>query len=139
MSLTITFSGKIQTAEFRAVGEKSVCDVAVCEKKYNKDKSAEAEFDWVRAQIWDAPEFLVAKLKKGNFITFSGEFSTRKYADKAGLERVSMECRCNPRSVTVVDAGFFGDRGAQPVATTPAPRRAAPAPASTEADDEPPF
>lgn len=140
MSLTITYSGKIQTAEFRQVGEKTVCDVSVCEKKYNKDKTVKPEFDWIRAQIWEAPEFLVNKLKKGNFITFSGEFSTRKYTDKAGVEKVNMECRVGPRSVTVVDAGFFGEHGEQAAAPAPAPRRpAAPSGGGGDEDSQPPF
>ena len=133
MSLTITFAGKIQTAEFRQVGEKFVCDVSVCEKKYNKDKEAKPEFDWIRASIWDATEFLANKLKKGNFITFTGEFATRKYTDKAGVEKVNMECRVGPRSVTVVDAGFFGERGPAAETAAPAPRRPA-APAETPND-----
>ena len=134
MSLTITFNGKIQTAEVRQAGEKTVCEVSVCEKKYNKDKNAEPEFDWIRANIWDAPEFLVAKLVKGNFISFSGEFSTRKFTAKDGTVKVSMECRCNGRSVTVVDAGFFGERAAAPAQ---APRR--PAAAPVDDDSSPPF
>jgi single-stranded DNA-binding protein len=140
MSLTITYAGKIQKAEFRQVGEKSVCQVSVCEKKYNKDKNADPEYDWIEASIWDAPEFLAAKLKKGNFITFSGTFATRKYTDKAGVEKKNMECRCDTRNVTVVDAGFFGERQEQSAAPAPAPRRpAAPAGGGADPDDSPPF
>lgn len=138
MSLTINFSGKIQKAEFRQAGEKTVCEVSVCEKKYNKDKSAEPEYDWIQASIWDPPEFLAAKLKKGNFITFSGGFSTRKYTDKAGVEKKNMECRCDTRNVTVVDAGFFGEREAQQAAAYQVPRRPAAPPADVE-DSSPPF
>lgn len=137
MSLAITFAGKIQKAEFRQAGEKSVCEVSVCEKKYNKDKNAEPEYDWIQASIWEPPEFLVAKLKKGNFITFSGQFSTRKYTDKAGVEKKNMECRCDTRNVTVVDAGFFGER--QSEASAPAPRRPAADVGGGQGSDEPPF
>ena len=143
MSLTVSFTGKIQKAEFRAVGEKNVCQVSVCEKKYNKDKDAAPEYDWVEASIWDAPQFLADKLKKGNFIAFTGSFSTRKYTDKAGVEKKNMECRCDTRSVTVVDAGFFGEQvksREQAEAQPAAPRR--PAAASIGGgygDSEPPF
>jgi single-stranded DNA-binding protein len=141
VSLTINFSGKIQKAEFRQAGEKSVCQVSVCEKKYNKDKNAEPEYDWIEASIWEPPEFMVAKLKKGNFITFSGSFSTRKYTDKAGVEKKNMECRCDTRNVTVVDAGFFGEREAPKQAFMDPPAGMTRRPAAPAADDlgEAPF
>lgn len=141
MSLTINFAAKIQKAEFRQAGEKSICEVSVCEKKYNKDKSADPEYDWLRVTIWEPPEFLANKLKKGNFIAGSGIFSTRKYTDKAGVEKVSMECRADTRTVTVVDAGFFGEREAQQEKAVPAPGPKRPAAPSGGGGDEdgPPF
>lgn len=138
MSLTLNFAGKIQKAEFRQAGEKTVCEVSVCEKKYNKDKNAEPEYDWIQASVWDPPEFLAAKLKKGNFITFSGSFSTRKYTDKAGVEKKNMECRCDTRNVTVVDAGFFERYENPAAAPAPAPRRSAVS-AADDGDQGPPF
>ena len=132
MSFIITILGqKIQKAEFRQAGEKSICEVSVCEKKYNKDKAAEPEFDWLRLQIWEPPEWMVPKLKKGNFISATGGFQTRKFKDKEGNEKVSMECRCDTRSVSVVDVG-----GAEaPSAPAPAPRR--PAAPADESDPVP--
>lgn len=131
MSFIITILGqKIQKAEFRQAGEKSICEVSVCEKKYNKDKNAEPEFDWLRLQIWEPPEWMVSKLKKGNFISAMGAFSTRKFKDKEGNDKTSMECRCDTRSVSVVEVG-----GAE-AAAAPAPRRPA---APSEDDGAPPF
>lgn len=134
MSLTMHYAGFIKKVEFRQAGEKSICEVSVCEKKYNKDKNAEPEFDWVRATIWEPNEYLMPKLKKGNAIVFSGRFSTRKYKDKEGNDKTSMEVKVN-------DVQVFEVAGAEaPSAPAPAPRRpAAQAVGGTEVADEPPF
>jgi single-stranded DNA-binding protein len=132
MSMIMSYAGFIKKVEFRQAGEKSIAEVSVCEKKYNKDKNAEPEFDWVRATIWEPKEYLLPKLKKGNAICFSGHFSTRKYKDKEGNDKVSMEVRAN--EVQVFEIG-----GAEaPSAPAPAPRKPA-APAADDDSGSPPF
>lgn len=137
MSLTMTYTGYIKRVEFRQAGEKSIAEVSVCEKKYNKDKTAEPEFDWVRATIWEPNEHLLPKLKKGNAIYFAGKFSTRKYKDKEGVDKVSMEVRVNDCQVFEV-AG--AEAPAAPAAPAPAPAPAPRRPAATvESPEETPF
>jgi single-stranded DNA-binding protein len=128
MSLTLSYAGYIKKVEFRQAGEKSIAEVSVCEKKYNKDRNAEPEFDWVRATIWEPNEHLLPKLKKGNAVALSGRFSTRKYTDKQGAEKVSMEVRVN-------DISVFEVAGAEEPAK-PAARKAA---APVEDGDSAPF
>jgi single-stranded DNA-binding protein len=136
MSFTIHDTCFIKKVEFRQAGEKSIAEVSVCQKKYNKDKEAAAEFDWLRLTIWEPHPSQVEKLKKGNLIYFSGKFSTRKYTDKAGVEKTSMEVRCN-------DWNAFEMPGVEAAAPAPAPVPRRPTPVvdaggSTD-DSNPPF
>ncbi len=134
MSLTLTYTGYIKKVEFRQAGEKSIAEVSVCEKKYNKDKTADPEFDWVRATVWEPNEHLLPKLKKGNGVTFTGRFSTRKFKDKEGNDKTSMEVR-------VSDITVFEVAGAEAPADkpAPAPRKLVQVTGSTDDTSEPPF
>jgi single-stranded DNA-binding protein len=135
MSLTLSYAGYIKKVEFRQAGEKSIAEVSVCEKKYNKDKNADPEFDWVRATCWEPNEHLLAKLKKGNAVVFQGRFATRKYKDAQGVEKISLEVRVSDIQVFEM-AGTEQQEKAVPA---PGPRRPAAPSGGDDGSDGPPF
>lgn len=134
MSLTLSDTCFIKKVEFRQAGEKSIAEVSVCQKKYNKDKTADPEFDWVRVTCWEPKPEKAARLKKGNLFQFTGQFSTRKYTDKAGVEKISMEVRASDWM-----AWDMGAPSEQAEAPAPAPRRPAADVGGGQGSDEPPF
>ncbi len=108
----LSFSGKITKAEARRAGDKNILEVSLCKKNYAK-QGEEAHFTWIRATIWDPPEWITSKAIKGAFISGSGEFSMRSY-EKDGVKHTNAEVRCGS-----YDCEIAGDDREQ--VQTPAP------------------
>ncbi len=129
------YSGKISKAEFRTAGDKPICEVSLCKKVPARGQDAE-RFDWLKVTIWSPPEWAVARLVKGNYITGHGDLSLRPY-EKDGVKNKSMEVRSGSFDFEVET---LADRDSD---IAPAARPAAPSrPLPTRGGDEteaPPF
>lgn len=130
----MTVVGQIKSVKHRMAGDTPVCEVSVCKKKYQKDKTAEPEFDWFRICIWGKiPDFMAAKLVKGNIIGATGQFATRTWQSNEG-PKTDMEIKCQSSDVMV-----DGPNVAEGAAPQPAPQTGPRRPAPAQPADEPPF
>lgn len=72
----------------------SVCNFSVgCTPRIKKDEQwIDGETTWYRVALWgrDA-ETGIDALRKGMLVDISGEVSNRKYVDKEGVEKTSLE------------------------------------------------
>ncbi len=136
--LRMSFAGKAMKVESKMAGDKPLLEVSLC-KKVKGRNGGEDTFTWIRATIWQPPEFMVAKLVKGCFVAGSGEFTSRSFDGKEG-KQTAMEVRCTSFDIEVGESvGGDGEAAPRPsVAPSRAsgPSRPAAAPLS---DDEPPF
>jgi hypothetical protein len=139
--LKLTYSGTIHKVEHKEAAGKKLCEVSVF-KKHKGRNGAEDAYTWVRATIWDCPEFLVPRLVKGNLITFIGDAQLRSFESK-GEKGKSLECRVSSFDVEVSEAA---PRAAQddapalpPTAAAAVKREKAQVAAVTGDYDEPPF
>ncbi len=130
-------AGDIKKVEMRRAGDKDLAEVSVCKKNRTKEGEEES-YTWAKLSIWSPPDWMKAKLVKGNFISGSGEFTLRSY-EKDGVKRQSAECNCQSFDVEISAAFPRLGESHPPVATPvkPAPK-AAPI-GGGKGDDEPPF
>lgn len=130
--LKLQFAGKIHKAEHKQAGDKSICEVSICKKVPAKGQDAE-RFDWVRITIWTPPDWAIARLAKGNYISGSGEMTMRPY-EKDGVKKYSLEVRCGSYDFEVEE---LAERGESAPQADPPPRR----PVASPIDDSnpPPF
>lgn len=91
----------------------AVCNFSVgCTPRIKKDDQwIDGETTWYRIALWgrDA-ESAIDSLHKGTLVDISGEVSNRKYVDKEGLEKTSLEVNARkyaivPKYVTASPAG----------------------------------
>lgn len=92
---------------------------------------------WWRCNLWGKrADTLAQYITKGSSVTVVGQVAERKWADKDGQERVSMEVRVND---IALQGGKPQGQSSEPRQATP---RTAPAPASggfEDMDDDIPF
>lgn len=133
--MRIHFAGQIMKAEHKQAGPKNICDVSLCKKHKGRD-GGEDTFTWLRATIWEPPEWMAPRLVKGSFIAGSGELQLRSFEHK-GEKRQSLECRCTSFDIEVSDGAQTG--ATQKPQDTPTVAKAKERQAAQEADGEPPF
>lgn len=89
---------------------------------------------WIKFNQWGKRgESLLPYLKKGAQVAVSGELANRKWTDKEGQDRYSLEVRLN--DVTLL--GSKDQQGAAPAPQQPAKDK--PKPAMDDLDDSIPF
>lgn len=91
----------------------TVCNFSVgCTPRIKKDEQwMDGETTWYRVALWgrDA-ESAIDALHKGTLVDISGEVSNRKYVDKEGIEKTSLEVNAKkyaivPKYATALPAG----------------------------------
>lgn len=98
----LLFSGEIKKAETKSINGKPMVELSICKK--NKTKEGEEDsFTWVRASVWDCPNWLAPRLVKGAFVAGCGDFSMRSYKDKDGNKATSADIRCSGYDITMPD------------------------------------
>ena len=73
---------------------KTVCNFSVgCTPRLEKDGQwVDGETTWVRVAIWDKEaEIAIDVLHKGTLVDIKGVVTNRKYTDKEGVEKTSLE------------------------------------------------
>lgn len=66
----------------------TMLSVATSENYRDKDGKDVTRVEWINVALWRAlAEFAEKYVKKGAFVYVEGKLSTRKYVDKAGVER----------------------------------------------------
>ena len=73
---------------------KTVCNFSVgCTPRYEKDGQwVDGETTWVRVALWDTEaETAIDSLHKGTLVDVQGNVTNRKYKDKDGTEKTSLE------------------------------------------------
>ena len=73
---------------------KTVCNFSVgCTPRIKKDGQwTDGETTWVRVAIWDKEaEIAIDALHKGTLVDIKGVVTNRKYTDKEGVEKTSLE------------------------------------------------
>ncbi len=129
---------------------KPVANFTVAVSRVGRDAGGERteETEWFRINAWDKlAETCAQYLKKGAKVYVEGRLQTRKYSDRDGVERTSVEVVAN--ELLMLDSrtgGVGGEAGgeelAEPAALRPAVRSAVrptsrPEPASADDDDLP--
>lgn len=120
------------------------CSASIAVGKKWKDKNSgemREQTTWVPLQFFNKTAELFAKYaKKGSQIRVNGEFTTRKYNDKDGVERTATEIRVQDFQLLGGKPEGSGDGGQQ---QAPAQRQAAAPKASAggggDFDDDIPF
>ena len=113
----------------------AVCNISIGVGWKTKDKEGT---EWVRASAFGKLAEICGKyLIKGSQVYIAGNMSTRKWADKDGVEKYTTEIRVN-------EMQMLGGRPTEDKrpATAPAPAARAPAPATSgfdSMDDDIPF
>ncbi len=129
---------------------KPVANFTVAVSRVGRDAGGERteETEWFRINAWDKlAETCAQYLKKGAKVYVEGRLQTRKYSDRDGVERTSVEVVAN--ELLMLDSrtgGVGGEAGgealaapavARPVAQPTARPTPQPAPASADDDDLP--
>ena len=131
-AIRITVTGIIKNAGHRQVGDKTITEFSLCRKNRTKEGDPDS-FTWVKGLVWEAPEWMCAKLVKGAEVTaMNGEATLRSY-NKAGVEKVSLEAKFSS-----FDIQIHGAKEEAPAAT-PVPRRPAADVGGGTGDEGPPF
>lgn len=106
----------------------AVCNFSMATTDKFKDKAGEQQeqTEWHRVSAWGRQAEIVGEyLRKGSLIYVEGKIQSRKYTDKHGAEKVSVEIR-------MADMKMLGGRqeqGDQPQPAAPASAPRAPIPA----------
>ncbi len=100
--MKMLFSGEIKKAETKSINGKPMVEISVCKKNKTKD-GEEPSFTWLRASVWDCPDWLAPRLVKGVFVSGCGDFTLRSYTDKDGNKAVSADVRCSGYDISVPD------------------------------------
>jgi len=74
--------------------------VAVSRNRRGQDGNMVDETEWFRCVAWDSPSYKLAEicneyLRKGRQVYVEGRLQSRKYTDKDGIERTSVEIVVN--------------------------------------------
>jgi single-strand DNA-binding protein len=129
-------------------GGEAVCNFSVATSERWKDKATnevKEETTWHRVSAWGRQAEIVGQyLVRGSLVYVEGKMTSRKYADKNGVEKESFEIRMQEMKML---SSREGGEQRQPQGQGPAPaqRPAAPAPAARpssgfdDMDDDIPF
>lgn len=90
----MTFSGEAKKVQLKNVGGKSLLEFSLCSKNYTKAGDPE-KWTWLRVNVWDPKEWLLALLHDGVFVSGIGEFTTRSYDASTGEKKMEAEVRCS--------------------------------------------
>lgn len=89
---------------------------------------------WIKFNLWGKRgESVLPYLSKGAQVAVSGEIANRKWQDKEGQDRYSLECRLN--DVTLIG----GKKDDAPQQSPKAPAKNKPKPQMDDLDDSIPF
>jgi single-strand DNA-binding protein len=98
----------------------TVCNFSVgCTPRIKKDEQwMDGETTWYRVALWgrDA-ESAIDALHKGTLVDISGEVSNRKYVDKEGIEKTSLEV--NAKKYAIVPLFATASRAGTTTTTDP--------------------
>lgn len=84
--------------------------IAVSERRKDRDGNAYDETEWFRVSAWDKlAEICNEYLAKGRQVYVEGPLRTRKYTDRDGIERTSLEITA--RDIVLLGGRGEGDRG----------------------------
>ncbi len=101
----------------------SVTSFSIANQRNYKNNSGERETDFFDVVAWrNTAEFVTKYFVKGSLVTVDGRLETRKFTDKQGNERKTVEI--------IADNVFFGDSKNEQRETAPAPAAAAAAAAT---------
>ncbi len=135
--MKLLFSGDIKKSETKSINGKAMVELSICKKNKTKE-GEELSFTWIRASVFDCPEWLAPRLVKGAYVTGCGDFTLRSYKDKDGNKAVSADIRCSGYDITVPDDRTkLGESHPPTAVQRPTPIK--PAPASASDDQGPPF
>lgn len=96
----------------------SVTSFSIANQRNYKNNSGERETDFFDVVAWrNTAEFVTKYFVKGSLVTVDGRLETRKFTDKQGNERKTVEI--------IADNVFFGDSKNEQRETAPAPAAAA--------------
>ena len=117
------------------------CSTSIAVGKKWKDKNSgetREQTTWVPLQFFNKTAELFAKYaKKGSQIRVNGEFTTRKYNDKDGVERTATEIRV--QDFQLLGGKPEGAGGGQQQSPAQKPAAAPKASAGSDMDDDIPF
>ena len=105
----------------------SVTSFSIANQRNYKNNSGERETDFFDVVAWrNTAEFVTKYFSKGSLVTVDGRLESRKFTDKQGNERKTVEI--------IADNVFFGDSKNEQRETAPAPAAAAAAAPGFEPD-----
>lgn len=87
--------GQAPEVRYMANGE-AVCNFSLATTEKFKDKAGEQQeqTEWHRVSAWGRQAEVIGEyLNKGSLIYVEGKIQSRKYTDKSGVEKVSVEIR----------------------------------------------
>ena len=125
----ITITGRMtRDPELRATQSGiSVTSFSIASQRSYKNGNGERETDFFDVVAWrSTAEFVTKYFVKGSLVTVDGRLETRKFTDKQGNERKTVEI--------IADNVFFGDSKNEQRETAPAPAAAAAAGPGFEPD-----
>lgn len=136
---SITITGRlVRDPEIRTTTTgKDVCSVTIAVQKAFKPQNGEPDADFIRIQAWEQNAVYIGNYgSKGRKIGLTGRITQRKYTDRDGNERESIEIVAN--TVTFLDKPTDSD-GEAPQGTSrntrqPATSRSSAAPSANEYD-----
>ena len=138
--------GKDPEVRYLPSGE-AVANFSLATSEKWKDKATgepREETEWHRISTFGRLAEIVGEyVKKGGLVYIDGKIKTRKYTDKDGAEKYSVEVRANEmKLLSSRESGQGGDRPAAPQQrpASTQPRQSAPAPSGfDDMDDDIPF
>lgn len=108
--------------------------VAVSRRVRGQDGNFNEETEWFRIVAWERlAETCNEYLRKGTRVYVEGRLQSRKYTDKDGIERTSVEIVANEMLMLSGREDSAGMSDERPAATTQSVREMAPAGASRQA------
>ena len=116
----ITMTGRLtRDPELRTTqGNRSVTNFSIANQRNYKNSSGERDTDFFDVVAWQATaEFVTKYFSKGSLVTVDGRLETRKFTDKQGNERKTVEI--------IADNVFFGDSKNEQREAAPASEAAA--------------
>ena len=116
----ITMTGRMtRDPELRTTQSNiSVTSFSIANQRNYKNGNGERDTDFFDVVAWRATaEFVTKYFVKGSLVTVDGRLETRKFTDKQGNERKTVEI--------IADNVFFGDSKNEQRETAPAPDAAA--------------
>lgn len=86
-----------QDPEVRQAGNESVCNFSIATNETWKDKTTgerKERVEWHRITAWGRQAEIVGEyVRKGSLLYIEGKIESRRYTDKDGVEKVSVEIR----------------------------------------------